>query len=66
MIWEETYRGALESIGLVAGKASPCCFHHVDRGISLVVHGDDLTALGLRKDLDWYEVQLAKSFALKI
>jgi hypothetical protein len=31
-----------------------------------VVHGDDLTALGLQPDLDWYEKELAKSFELKI
>ena len=66
MIWEETYRSALEGMGFVAGKASPCCFHHASRGISLVVHGDDLTALGLKADLDWYEAQLAKCFKLKI
>ena len=31
-----------------------------------MVHGDDLTAMGLATDLDWYETQLAKSFELKI
>ena len=31
-----------------------------------MVHGDDLTAMGLSKDLDWYEAELAKSFKLKV
>ena len=31
-----------------------------------MVHGDDLTALGLQPDLEWYEKELAKSFELKI
>ena len=31
-----------------------------------VVHIDDLTALGVQADLDWYETELAKSFELKI
>ena len=66
MIWEETYRAALERMGFTAGKGSPCCFHHVDRHLSLVVHGDDLTAMGLQEDLDWYESELGKSFKLKI
>ena len=65
MIWEETYRAALEQMGFTAGRASPCCFVHKDRGLHLVVHGDDLTALGLQPDLDWYETELAKSFELK-
>ena len=30
-----------------------------------MVHGDDLTALGLQPDFDWYEKELAKSFELK-
>ena len=66
MIWEETYRSALERMGFTAGLGSPCCFCHPSRRVSLVVHGDDLTALGLRGDLDWYEAELAKSFKLKI
>ena len=66
MILEETYRAALEPMGFTTGRASPCCFVHKDRGLHLVVHGDDLTALGLQPDLDWYETELAKSFELKI
>ena len=32
MIWEETYRAALEGMGFIAGKASPCCFYHEAEG----------------------------------
>lgn len=66
MIWEETYRAALERMGFRLGKGCPFCFHHEERGLSLVVHGDDLTVLGLSEDLNWYEEQLAKSFKLEI
>ena len=31
-----------------------------------MVHEDDLTAMGLQADLDWYESELGKSFKLKI
>ena len=32
----------------------------------MVVHGDDLSAMGLSKDVDRYEAELAKSFKLKV
>ena len=31
-----------------------------------MVHGDDMTAMGLPRDLDWYEAELTKSFKLKV
>ena len=65
-IWEETYAEALMAIGFIRGAASPCCFFHKERDISIVVHGDDLTGLGEGADLDWYEDALAKFFELKL
>ena len=65
-IWEMCYRGALEAIGFTTGAASPCCFYHKTRDISVVVHGDDFTALGTDADLDFYETKLAEHFELKI
>ena len=66
MMWEETYRAALEDIVFTAGRTSPCCFFHKDRSIHLVAHGDDMTAMGLRADLDCYEERPGQSFELKI
>ena len=34
--------------------------------MSIVVHGDDFTALGESADLDWYERALAEFFELKL
>ena len=65
-IWEVCYRSALESIGFVTGAASPSCFYQKTRDISVVVHGDDFTALGTDADLDFYETRLAEHFELKI
>ena len=65
-IWEECYRGALESMGFTSGISSPCCFFHKGRGISVVVHGDDFTSLGLDADLDWLQVEIAKHFEIKV
>ena len=65
-IWEDTYREALEGMVFKSGIGSPCCFWHPIRNISTVVHGDDITSLGLDDDLDWMRVELGKSFELKI
>ena len=41
MIWEQCYRDALERVGFISGVSNPCLFHHVDRDISVFIHGDD-------------------------
>ena len=64
-IWEDTYRAAFEGAGFVSGVASPCCFFHPQKGLSVVVHGDDITTLGKDVDLDWLWERLSKSFELK-
>ena len=65
-IWEDTYTAALIGLGFVQGAASACCFYHPTRYMSVVVHGDDFTAVGEDADLTWYESGMAKSFELKI
>ena len=52
--------------GFVPGAANPCVFHHEGKGISIVVHGDDFTALGDDDALDWYEQILRDSFEIKV
>ena len=53
-------------MGFIQGRASPCCFWHPVWKIRVVVHGDDLTALGTPSMLDLYEAALQKSFEVKI
>ena len=65
-IWEDCYRTALEDMGFKSGASSPCVFYHAARSLSIVVHGDDFNALGVKADLDWYEGELAKSFEIKM
>ena len=64
MIWEDYYHSALEDVGFVSSIASPCCFHRLTRGLSVVVHGDDFTCMGLHTDLDVYEAELPKVFEI--
>ena len=66
MIWEETYSQALIDMGFRRGLASPCCFHNSALQVSVVIHGDDFTALGPREGLVAYEKALAKHSELKI
>ena len=65
-VWEDTYTSALEELGFVTGRASPCCFFHKKLQIRLVIHGDDFTALGTRAALDEYERLLKQKFELKV
>ena len=50
--WEYEYSQFMKDIGFVRGICSPCMFHHSDRNIRSVIHGDDFTMLGYDKDLD--------------
>ena len=63
--WEIEYTNFLTGIGFISGTASPCHFHHPERGIDLVVHGDDFTSLGYDNDLNWLKAQFGKSMRLK-
>ena len=65
-LWEDTYTQALEHSGLATGMAAPCVFVHRVKDITIVVHGDDLTALGTDADLDWYEQALQESFEFEL
>ena len=65
-IWEQVYTDALVQMGFVQGVASPCCFHHPEWQISVVVHGDDFTALGTDASLQKYEDSMKAAFEIKL
>ena len=65
-IWETCYVDCLVGMGFVQGVGSPCCFWHPKWEISVVVHGDDFSALGTDESLDKYEAGLRKSFECKM
>ena len=46
--WECAYVEALAHMGFKRGRATPCVFVHIQRGLKLVVHGDDFTVSGLK------------------
>ena len=51
-IWEECYASCLIGLGFKQGKASPCSFVHTKWNVSVVVHGDDFTALGTDESIE--------------
>ena len=55
----------MTEVEFMAGKSSPCVFHHQQRDIRAVVHGDDFTMLGSRKQLDWFMGRVESKFELK-
>ena len=65
-IWENCYTSCLLGMGFVQGSASPCCFRHEEWSVSVVVHGDDFTALGTSNSLSKFEAGMQKSFECKL
>ena len=65
-IWENCYTKCLVDLGFEQGVASPCCFWHPEWKVSVVVHGDDFTALGTPQSLDLYEAGMCKAFECKL
>ena len=63
--WEEDYAAKLVGAGFRRGVSAPTVFWHPLTDVSIVVHGDDFTALGPEKELraleslmkSWYEIK---------
>ena len=65
--WEDHYSNIMVNAGFVKGIATPCTFSHKDRDVRCVVHhGDDFTATGNDRQLDWFEKMLKDSFDVKL
>lgn len=55
----------MRELGFVQGAASPCVFMHPERHIATLVHGDDFTSVGSKRQLDWFEDALESKYELK-
>ncbi len=44
--WEFEYTEFMNHMGFSRGMSSPCVFHHGQKNIRVVIHGDDFTVLG--------------------
>ena len=65
-LWESTSTQAMEHASFNTGTANPCVVYHNICDITVVVHGNDFTALGTDNDLDWYENRLKDNFEIKL
>ena len=63
--WERAYGDFMAEAGFEIGKASPCIFIHRDRGLRVVVHGDDFTILGDEQQLNWFRQRIKTRFEVK-
>ena len=64
--WHCEYAGCLvNDLGFTVGDASACVFYHAERQFRCSVHGDDLTTVGSKANLDWFKAQLEGFYELK-
>ena len=64
--WQDEYSTRLKEAGFTQGMASPCVFFHPTRKIAVSVHGDDFTATGSKRELDWFEQMLKSHYELTV
>ena len=63
---EEHHAKKFVECGFRRGLANPVCFYHVERDISVAVHGDDFTYSAADADLDWAEEKISSWFEVKV
>ena len=63
--WQDTLSAQLVSIGFARGAGHPAVFHHAERNIMTLVHGDDYLSSGFQDDLDWLESELSAAYEIK-
>ncbi len=64
--WEKECESVFNNIGFKQGKSSPCLFHHPEKDLRVVVHGDDFTILGVDPALKWNTKELQKVYGFKV
>ena len=60
--WQKEAAKHLIEIGCHRETFSPCLFHHRERKLMLMVHGDDYAAAGPRSQVNWLSKALEKRF----
>ena len=64
--WEEFYATRLEAEGFKRGDACGVVFHHAEKDVTIVCHGDDFTIVGEEWDLEWIRGKMSEWFELKV
>ena len=63
--WEEDYARRLVEVGFKRGRGAPTVFYHEKMEVRLVVHGDDFTFSGPRRELDVMKKYMEKWYDIK-
>ena len=63
--WQDEVAEHLTGIGFVRGSASSCIYHHPERSVATLVHGDDYASTGAEEDLKWLKGELEGRFEIK-
>ena len=63
--WQETLSKHLEHLGFTIGRGHLATFHHRERGVMTLVHGDDYVSSGMPSELDWLQAELEKRYKIK-
>ena len=63
--WQETLSEHLIQNGFTRGVGHPAVFHHAERDIWTLVHGDDYCSAGPSESLDWMQGALEKEYKIK-
>ena len=64
--WEKEYGNTLKDAVFVIGRANTCAVWHPERGVSVVVHGDDFVIAGFENDLKYVENVLRKKYPVNM
>ena len=63
--WQGTLSDHLVTLGFEPGRGHPSVFHHGEREISVLVHGDDYFSSAHREHLDWLEKGLGEKYEIQ-
>jgi len=63
--WQEEVAKEMRGWGFRRGRYNPCMYWHRERGIKVLIHGDDFVATETREQLEWLKGKLSKRFEIK-
>jgi hypothetical protein len=63
--WEDHYTQKLLLVCFLQGKSAPTVFFNPDTYVKIVVHGDDFTCSGNRKELETLKANMESWYAVK-
>ena len=64
--WETFYSEKMEGVGFERGRGSAVVFHHKEKDISALLHGDDFVFVGDDEELTWIQELVKSWFEVKI